>query len=89
MWRLAWWRMVFFDCAHGSFTENAGVPGWWPGFCLAIDLALGMWLIVVVLKRSNQELQFVPGLAALHRQSCRRFDLPGMPMNNGVIHHEA
>ena len=43
-----------FDYTHGSFIENAGVPGWWPGFCLAIDVTLGAWLIVVLVKRSNE-----------------------------------
>lgn len=43
-----------FDYTHGSFIENAGVPGWWPGFCLAIDVTLGAWLIAVLVKRSNQ-----------------------------------
>ncbi|WP_439531669.1 hypothetical protein [Marinobacter adhaerens] len=43
-----------FDYTHGSLIENAGVPGWWPGFCLAIDVTLGAWLMVVLIKRSNQ-----------------------------------
>ena len=43
-----------FDYTHGSFIENAGVPVWWPGFCLAVDVTLGAWLIVVLVKRFNQ-----------------------------------
>jgi hypothetical protein len=37
-----------FDFFHARFIVNAGVPGWWPAFCLAFDLtvaaALG-WLL--------------------------------------------
>jgi hypothetical protein len=37
-----------FDAVHGYVLENAGVPAWWPPFCLAYDLgaaaALG-WLL--------------------------------------------
>ena len=43
-----------FDYSHDSFIENPGVPSWWPGFCLAIDVTLGAWLITVLAKRSNQ-----------------------------------
>jgi hypothetical protein len=37
-----------FDALHGKVVENAGVPVWWPAFCLAYDLgAAGIlaWLI--------------------------------------------
>jgi hypothetical protein len=27
-----------FDVLHGEVLENAGVPVWWPAFCLAYDL---------------------------------------------------
>lgn len=43
-----------FDYSHDSFVDNSGVPDWWPGFCLAIDVTLGAWLITVLAKRSNQ-----------------------------------
>lgn len=28
-----------FDLGHGLVVENPGVPGWWPDFCMAYDLA--------------------------------------------------
>ncbi len=37
------------DGVHGIAVSNAGVPAWWPSFCLAFDvtmaglLALSMW----------------------------------------------
>jgi hypothetical protein len=37
-----------FDAVHGRVIENAGMPAWWPAWCLAYDLgaaaALG-WLL--------------------------------------------
>jgi hypothetical protein len=36
------------DAFHGSVVENAGVPAWWPAFCLAYDVgAAGIlaWLV--------------------------------------------
>ena len=29
------------DFVHHLFIDNAGVPRWWPGFCLAFDVVLG------------------------------------------------
>ena len=33
-----------FDFVHPVFIDNPGVPRWWPGFCLACDVVLGVWL---------------------------------------------
>lgn len=30
-----------FDVFHGHLVTNAGVPGWWPAFCLTFDVTLG------------------------------------------------
>jgi hypothetical protein len=29
------------DAVHVSLIDNAGVPPWWPAFCLSFDVALG------------------------------------------------
>jgi hypothetical protein len=37
-----------FDAVHGDLIENAGVPAWWPAWCLAYDVgaAAGLaWLL--------------------------------------------
>jgi hypothetical protein len=37
-----------FDGVHGNFIENAGMPAWWPAWCLAYDVgaAAGLaWLL--------------------------------------------
>jgi hypothetical protein len=35
-----------FDFLHHFFIENPGVPHWWPGFCLAFDGTLAVWLAI-------------------------------------------
>ncbi|MGE0865325.1 MAG: hypothetical protein AB7P34_15635 [Vicinamibacterales bacterium] len=34
----------FFDALHGELITNAGVPYWWPAFCLAYDVGAGCCL---------------------------------------------
>ena len=37
-----------FDAVHGYVIENAGVPAWWPAWCLAYDVGAGAglgWLL--------------------------------------------
>jgi hypothetical protein len=37
-----------FDFFHGHIVSNAGVPEWWPAFCLAYDVCAGgclAWLL--------------------------------------------
>lgn len=45
------WLVVFaltlhgtFDFFHAQLILNPGVPGWWPDFCLAVDVTLAAWL---------------------------------------------
>ena len=45
-----------FDFIHHWFINNPGVPGWWPGFCLAFDVLLGGWLAALLLRRSHPSL---------------------------------
>ena len=33
-----------FDFIHHFLIDNPGVPRWWPGFCLAFDVAFGVLL---------------------------------------------
>ncbi len=42
-----------FDFVHHLFIENPGVPHWWPGFCLAVDVVLGALLALRLLTRPN------------------------------------
>lgn len=42
-----------FDLLHHLFIENAGMPVWWPGFCASVDLILGGWLAVCLLRKTT------------------------------------
>lgn len=33
-----------FDGVHGHIIENAGVPAWWPAWCLSYDVGAAAWL---------------------------------------------
>ena len=39
-----------FDFVHHSVIDNPGVPRWWPGFCLAFDVAFGVLLAWLLLR---------------------------------------
>ena len=45
-----------FDFVHHFFIDNPGVPHWWPGFCLAFDALLGVFLALQLIRH--------PGLSA-------------------------
>jgi hypothetical protein len=40
-----------FDLVHGHVISNPGVPMWWPSFCLAYDVAAGLYLAWLLLTR--------------------------------------
>ena len=54
-----WWAAAalaghgVFDLLHGQIIENAGVPPWWPGFCLGFDVAAGAWLFLVLTRAAR------------------------------------
>lgn len=35
-----------FDFFHAGIVTNAGVPEWWPAFCMSIDVGIGALLAV-------------------------------------------
>ena len=42
-----------FDFVHRFFIDNPGVPRWWPGFCLAFDALLGVFLALHLIKHPD------------------------------------
>jgi hypothetical protein len=44
-----------FDYVHRFFIDNPGVPHWWPGFCLAFDALLGVFLAVRLIRHPERE----------------------------------
>jgi hypothetical protein len=43
-----------FDFVHRLFVDNPGVPHWWPGFCLAFDAVLGVFLAVRLIRHPER-----------------------------------
>jgi len=41
------------DAMHGALIDNAGVPHWWPGFCLAYDLIAAGCLAALILRQER------------------------------------
>jgi hypothetical protein len=41
------------DFFHHTFIQNPGVPVWWPSFCLSFDVLAGMFLAVLLVRRSG------------------------------------
>jgi hypothetical protein len=44
-----------FDALRGNVLENAGVPIWWPAFCLAYDLGAAGGLAWVIKRRPSEQ----------------------------------
>lgn len=36
---------AIYDVIHRSLFHNAGTPGWWPEFCGAVDIIVGVYLL--------------------------------------------
>lgn len=55
-----WWIVLglfahgVFDYTRGTFIDNAGVPLWWPGFCLSIDVVLSVFLGVLLIRGAGR-----------------------------------
>jgi hypothetical protein len=43
-----------FDLVHHLFIDNPGVPHWWPGFCLAFDALLGVFLAMRLIRHPER-----------------------------------
>jgi len=41
-----------FDSVHHLIIQNPGVPAWWPGFCLAFDATIGVFLAIRQIRKN-------------------------------------
>jgi len=48
------------DAFHGRVIDDAGVPAWWPSFCLTFDLAAALALAFVMVKARRPEGAAIP-----------------------------
>jgi hypothetical protein len=46
---------ALFDSLHHHLIDNAGVPPWWPGFCLTYDLTAGAYLAILLRVRKQKD----------------------------------
>ena len=44
-----------FDFVHRAVIVNPGVPDWWPGFCLSIDVAIAIYFAVLIIVRPKRK----------------------------------
>ena len=42
-----------FDFFHHLIIQNPGMPVWWPGFCMSFDVLAGVFLSVLLMRRSG------------------------------------
>lgn len=40
-----------FDFFHHLFIDNAGLPPWWPMFCMSIDIVIGAYLAIMLARK--------------------------------------
>jgi hypothetical protein len=40
-----WLLHGLYDLAHGQLIANPGIPDWYPIFCFAVDLVIGLYLL--------------------------------------------
>ena len=45
-----------FDVLHPHVIHNDGVPGWWPGFCLAYDTTAAAYLAAKLLRQQSAHI---------------------------------
>ena len=59
-----WWVVAglighgVYDIFHPAIFTNPGVPGWWPMFCMAYDVAAGVFLAWRLTRGRGLQAQF-------------------------------
>lgn len=59
-----------FDLVHGQLIENAGVPRWWPVFCMTYDVVAGGYLARLLVS-ARLSARAGPGFGARPRVQAR------------------
>lgn len=54
-----WILHGFYDLAHGQLVTNPGVPGWYPVWCCAVDIVVGVYLLWLSRRIPNANLREV------------------------------
>jgi hypothetical protein len=81
------------DLYHSQLIENAGVPAWWPMFCLSFDVAAAAYLALLLLSRkigATNSLNFgrrIRSCVEAELAAARASELGGDPIA-GFLHLE-
>ncbi|MDH5228641.1 MAG: hypothetical protein OEZ58_03535 [Gammaproteobacteria bacterium] len=46
-----------FDIFHDQIIVNSGMPQWWPLYCGIVDIALGIWILILSHFANKQQMQ--------------------------------
>jgi hypothetical protein len=44
-----------YDFSHNKFFLNSGAPLWWPEFCAAVDLLIGIYLLMMAISINTKQ----------------------------------
>lgn len=44
-----------YDVVHNSLFYNSGTPLWWPEFCGAVDILIGLYLVYMAISKRSYE----------------------------------
>lgn len=61
-----------FDIFHGGLIENAGVPSWWPNFCMTYDVVAAAGLAVLLLTSRSRAVSLPSDAGGVHAAQVRR-----------------
>lgn len=53
-----------YDVMHDTLVSNPGVPVWWPEFCGAVDLVLGVYIVLLAMRLRRREPSSTAGTSA-------------------------
>lgn len=45
-------------CHHNGFLIGTHIPGYWPSFCLVVDIIDGLYFLIIFKKQKNSEQTF-------------------------------
>lgn len=48
-----------YDLLHPQLFINPGVPAWYPAFCAAVDIVVGLYLLSLATRPARRDLQTV------------------------------
>lgn len=69
-----------FDFFHGRIVTNAGVPAFWPAFCMAYDVSAGAYLAWLLARSEPTPRSSATGNSEGEREPCGQFSATDMAL---------